>query len=60
MNLLFGLITLVVLGLQSYILNNHIEIAHKPLYLAILPAVNAIVYAGYSYAFILCRTQRTR
>ncbi len=60
MNLLFGLITLVVLGLQSYIQNNHIEIAHKPLYLAILPAVNAIVYAGYSYAFILCRTQRTR
>jgi len=60
LNLLFGLITLVVLGLKSYILINHIEIAHRPLYLAILPAVNAIVYAGYSYAFILCRTQKTR
>jgi hypothetical protein len=60
LNLLFGLITLVVLGLQSYILINHIEIAHKSLYSAILQPLNAIVYAGYSYAFILCRTQRTR
>lgn len=59
-NLLFGLITLVVLGLQNYILINHIEIANKTLYYAILPSVNAIVYAGYSYAFILCRTQRIR
>jgi hypothetical protein len=60
LNLLFGLITLVVLGLQDYILMNHIEIAHKSLYYAILPAVNAIVYAGYSYAFILCRIRKTR
>ncbi len=60
LNLLMGLITLVLLGLQSYIFINHIEIAHKSLYYAILPAVNAIVYAGYSYAFILCRTPGTR
>jgi uncharacterized membrane protein YhaH (DUF805 family) len=60
LNLLFGLITLVVLSLHSYILINHIEIAHRALYYAILPAINAIVYVGYSYAFILCRTQRTR
>ncbi|HEY4935814.1 MAG TPA: hypothetical protein VII44_04505 [Puia sp.] len=60
LNLFFGLITLVVLSLQSYILVNHVEIAHKSLYSAILPVVNAIVYLGYSYAFILCRTQRIR
>ena len=59
-NLLFGLITLVVLGLQEYILTNHIEINNKTLYNAILPTLNAIVYAGYSYAFILCRKQKTR
>ncbi len=59
-NLLFGLITLVVLGLHEYILINHIEIAHKTLYNAIVPSVNAIVYAGYSYAFILCRTPGIR
>ena len=60
LNLMFGLITLVLLGLQSYILENHIEIANKELYIAILPTVNAVVYGGYSYAFILCRTQKTR
>ena len=60
LNLMFYLITLVLLGLQSYILVNHIEIANKSLYSAILPPVNAILYAGYSYAFILCRTQKTR
>jgi hypothetical protein len=59
-NLLFGLITLVVLGLQEYILTNHIEINNKTLYNAILPSLNAIVYAGYCYAFILCRKQKTR
>jgi hypothetical protein len=60
LNLLFGLIVLVLLGLQSYILVNHIEIANKRLYGAILPTVNAVLYGGYSYAFILCRTQKTR
>jgi hypothetical protein len=60
LNLMFGLITLVLLGLQSYISVNQIKIANKPLYYAILPTVNAIVYAGYSYAFILCRTRETR
>ena len=59
-NLLFGLIALVVLGLQEYILTNHIEINNKTLYHSILPSLNAIVYAGYSYAFILCRKQKTR
>jgi hypothetical protein len=60
LNLFFGLITLVVLSLQSYILINHVEIAHRTLYEAILPVVNALVYSGYSYAFILCRMQKTR
>lgn len=60
LNLMFGLITLVLLGLHSYILINHIEIANRYLYSAILPAVNAILYAGYSYAFILCKKQKTR
>ena len=60
LNLMFGLITLVLLGLQSYILVNHIEVANKSLYRAIMPTVNVVVYGGYSYAFILCRTQKTR
>ncbi len=60
LNLLGGLITVVVLGLQSYILLNKIEIANRSLYAAILPVVNAIVYSGYSYAFMLCKMQKTR
>jgi hypothetical protein len=60
LNLLFYLITLVILSMQTYILVNHIEIGHKKLYSAILQPLNAIVYTGYSYAFILCRTQKTR
>jgi hypothetical protein len=60
LNLMFCLITLVLLGLQSYIQVNHIEIANKSMYSAIMPLVSAILYAGYSYAFILCRTQKTR
>jgi hypothetical protein len=60
LNLFFGLITLVVLSLQAYILVNHVEIAHRTLYSSIMPVVNALVYSGYCYAFILCRTQRTR
>ena len=60
LNLLFWLITLVILSMQTYILVNHIEIGHKSLYSAILQPLNAIVYSGYSYAFILCRTQKTR
>jgi hypothetical protein len=60
LNLLFGLITLVILSMQTYIAQNNIEIGHKSLNSAILQPLNAILYAGYSYAFILCRTQKTR
>lgn len=52
--LLFGLVTLVVLGLQQYIRNNQIELGQKSLYYVLLPGINIILYAAYSYAFILC------
>jgi hypothetical protein len=51
---LFNLVTLVLLGLQQYILANDIEIENKTLYHAILPTANVVLYAGYSYAFFLC------
>ena len=59
-NLISALITLVVLGLQEYIRTNHVEIANKTLYSFLMPLVAFIQYLGYSYAFILCRTQKTR
>ena len=59
-NLLFGLITLVLLGLQQYIRSYHIVIGKDSLYHAILPVVNIILYSCYSLAFILCRMQINR
>lgn len=54
--LLFSLGTMVVLGLQQYISSNNIHIDGKSLYRVIVPALNVLLYAGYAYAFILCRT----
>ena len=55
--LLFNLVSLILLGALKFIALNHLEIRHKNLYLAILPAANALLYTGYSYAFILCHSQ---
>jgi hypothetical protein len=55
--LLFNLVSLILLGALKFIALNHLEIRHKNLYLAILPAANALLYSGYSYAFLLCHSQ---
>lgn len=59
-NLLFSMVSLVLLGLQPYIRSNNIEIENKSLYYAIMPVANVILYTVYSYAFLLCRIQKTR
>jgi hypothetical protein len=59
-NLLFSLVTLVLLGLQQVIIANKIELQHKSLYYAILPIVNIILYIGLIYAFILCRPVKNK
>lgn len=53
--LLFSIMALVLLGLQRYLIINHIIIGNKTLYYAILPTANIALYLGYSYGFILCR-----
>ena len=58
--LLFSLITLVILSLQPFIYANRIEINHKRLYEAIMPAANVVLYLGYSYAFWLCQWKRIK
>lgn len=58
--LLFSMVTLVLLGLQPYIHSNHIQIGNKILYFALMPSPNVILYAAYSYAFLLCKIQETR
>jgi len=60
MILLFNLVSLIVLGIYKFIIQNGLEISHKNLYIAIMPAANAVLYSGYSYAFLLCQLQRSK
>lgn len=57
MLLLFSLVSLLVLGLVKFSRDYHINIQNKVLYSAIMPIANAVLYTGYSYAFLLCRLQ---
>ncbi|QEC41493.1 hypothetical protein [Pseudobacter ginsenosidimutans] len=59
-NLLFALVTLVLLGLQPYIRENDIQLLHKSLYYAIIPTANIILYTSYCYGFYLCRAPLNR
>ncbi|MGN6420382.1 MAG: hypothetical protein ACTHMC_22935 [Pseudobacter sp.] len=59
-NLLFALVTLVLLGLQPYIREHGIQIHSKSLYHAIIPTANIILYTSYCYGFYLCRNPLTR
>lgn len=59
-NLLFALVTLVLLGLQPYIRENGIQINSKSLYYAIIPSANIILYTSYCYGFYLCRNPLTK
>ncbi|NML20086.1 hypothetical protein HHL16_04330 [Pseudoflavitalea sp. G-6-1-2] len=59
-NLLFSLVTLVLLGLQPYIRYFDLEIHQKSLYCAIIPTANIILYTSYCYGFYLCRVPLTR
>jgi hypothetical protein len=53
--LLFSLGSLVVLGLQEYIVSHQIQMEGKSIYRIIMPVLNVILYLGYTYAFLLCR-----
>jgi hypothetical protein len=58
--LLFSLTSMVGLGLQEYIMAHHIQLGGKSLYIALMQAANAVLYAGYSGAIILCQKQRSK
>lgn len=60
MILLFNLVCVIVLGMHKFIIQYGLEIRHKNLYLAIIPAANAVLYTGYSYAFLLCQLQKSK
>ena len=58
--LLFSLVSLIVLGMHKYIVLYQLELRHKNLYIAIIRAANAVLYTGYSAAFLLCQMQRSK
>jgi hypothetical protein len=58
--LLFAVVSVVILGLQPYILKKGIKLFSQNLYRAVMPMVNVVLYSCYSYAFYLCRKHRQR
>lgn len=58
--LLFSLGTLVVLGLQQYIVANDIKYKEEILYNVIMHILNVFLYAALSYGFILCHLQKNK
>jgi hypothetical protein len=58
-NMLFGMTVLVLLGMQDYIIKQHIQIGKDSLYHYILPVASTILYSLYSYAFVICRMRTT-
>lgn len=57
MILLFNLVCVIILGMYKIIIQNNLEISHQNLYLAIIPAANAVFYTGFTYALLLCQLQ---
>lgn len=53
--LIFSAVTLIVLGLQQFLLLKKIQIGGVQIYRVIMPAINVFLYSCYSYAFYLCR-----
>jgi len=58
--IIFSLVTVVVLGLHSYILRNDIRIFGERAYRVIMPMVNVIMYSCFAYAFYLCKTYEAK
>ena len=57
--LFFSLGTLVLFGLQRYIIENNISLNHKSLYYALSPFLNIVLYSAWAYGFLLCQTAKS-
>lgn len=56
--IIFSLVAVVITGLHSFIVRNHVTLFGKNLHRVIMPMVNVVMYSGFSYAFYLCRKHR--
>jgi hypothetical protein len=57
--LLFNLGMLTVLGLQTFITSNKLQVYGMSLNRFVMPILNVILYSGYSIAFLLCKRNKT-
>ncbi len=58
--ILFGLVSIIMLGLHTYIVRHQIRIGGVAIYRIIMPMVNAVLYSCFAYAFYLCKSYFTR
>jgi hypothetical protein len=57
---IFGIGSLFIMGISGYIKAHKIQIGGNNIYRYVTQAVNYILYAAYTYAFILCRKLTTK
>lgn len=53
--IVFSIVTIVITGLHTYIVENKIQIAGKNIQRVIMPMVNVILYSCFAYSFYLCK-----
>jgi len=58
--LIFSAVTLIVLGLQQFLLLKKIQLGGVQIYRVIMPAINVFLYSCYGYAFYLCKKLTNR
>ncbi len=52
--MIFAACTTVLFGLHSYIRDNHLTLFGRPLYRALGPVINVVLYLFYSISILLC------
>jgi ABC-type dipeptide/oligopeptide/nickel transport system permease component len=58
--IVFSIVTIVITGLHTYIVENKIQIAGKNIHHVIMPMVNVVLYSCFAYSFYLCRSYNER
>jgi hypothetical protein len=56
--IIFGLVTVVIIGLHAYIVKNKIQLGGNNLHRVIMPMANVVLYSCFAYAFYLCKNYK--
>ncbi len=58
--IIFSLVSVVVLGLYTFIARNAIQIFGKNMHRIIMPLANVVLYSCWSYSFYLCKVHSNK